>query len=255
MISSHHHHHVVPLARISLILSRHFSLSFIASGRSSGLLYVCSSWSSCFCSAICGSPLEYIAYDTPPYVGVHRSTSLMMLGHMWGSIEVHPLWCSAICGVHLVLGFNISYSVYQVLLPNLILIICIFVGTLLIILILCWHLVKWFLVLVGRVFTNCPGDLGSIPGWIVPKTLKMVLDTSFLTLSDIRYVSRVKWSNPGEGVAPSPTPRCNSYWKGSLLVTLDNCRQQLFNCYLTQIFLFNIYEKYWTVLFDPWIGL
>ena len=33
----HHHHHVVPPARISLTLSRHFSLSFIASGRSSGL--------------------------------------------------------------------------------------------------------------------------------------------------------------------------------------------------------------------------
>ena len=32
----HHHHHVVPLAWISLTLSRHFSLSFIASGRSSG---------------------------------------------------------------------------------------------------------------------------------------------------------------------------------------------------------------------------
>ena len=34
----HHHHHVVPLARISLTLFRHFSLSFIASGRSSGIL-------------------------------------------------------------------------------------------------------------------------------------------------------------------------------------------------------------------------
>ena len=33
----HHHHHVVPPARISLTLSRHFSLSFITSGRSSGL--------------------------------------------------------------------------------------------------------------------------------------------------------------------------------------------------------------------------
>ena len=33
----HHHHHVVPLAWISLTLSRYFSLSFIASGRSSGL--------------------------------------------------------------------------------------------------------------------------------------------------------------------------------------------------------------------------
>ena len=34
---NHHHHRVVPLARISLTLSRHFSLSFIAFGRSSGL--------------------------------------------------------------------------------------------------------------------------------------------------------------------------------------------------------------------------
>ena len=33
----HHHHHVVLLARISLTLSRHFSLSFNASVRSSGL--------------------------------------------------------------------------------------------------------------------------------------------------------------------------------------------------------------------------
>ena len=33
----HHHHHVMLLAQISLTLSRHFSLSFIASDRSSGL--------------------------------------------------------------------------------------------------------------------------------------------------------------------------------------------------------------------------
>ena len=33
----HHHHHVAPPARISLTISRHFSLSSIASGRSSGL--------------------------------------------------------------------------------------------------------------------------------------------------------------------------------------------------------------------------
>ena len=34
--ANHHHHHVVLVARISLTLSRHFSLSFITSGRSSG---------------------------------------------------------------------------------------------------------------------------------------------------------------------------------------------------------------------------
>ena len=32
--------------------------------------------------------------------------------------------------------------------------------------------------LVGRMFANGPEDLGSIPGHIIPKTLKMVLDTS-----------------------------------------------------------------------------
>ena len=50
-----------------------------------------------------------------------------------------------------------------------------------------------------------------------------------LTLSNIRYVSRVKWSNPGKGVAPSPIPRCSSYWKESLLVAFDYDRQ-LYMC-------------------------
>ena len=36
-----------------------------------------------------------------------------------------------------------------------------------------------------------------------------------LTLSIIRYGSRVKWSNPGKGVVPSPTSRCSNYWKGT----------------------------------------
>ena len=34
--------------------------------------------------------------------------------------------------------------------------------------------------LVGRVFANGPGDLGSIPGRVIPKTLKMVLDIFLL---------------------------------------------------------------------------
>ena len=46
-----------------------------------------------------------------------------------------------------------------------------------------------------------------------------------LTLSIIRYGSRVKWSNHRKGVAPLPTPWCSSYQKGSLRVTLDYGRQ------------------------------
>ena len=48
-----------------------------------------------------------------------------------------------------------------------------------------------------------------------------------LTLSIIKYGSRVKLSNP-EGVAPSPTPWCSSYRKGSPRVTLDYGRQLYF---------------------------
>ena len=46
-----------------------------------------------------------------------------------------------------------------------------------------------------------------------------------LTLIIIKYISRVKWSNPEKGVAPFPTPQCCSYWKGSLWVALDYSRQ------------------------------
>ena len=44
--------------------------------------------------------------------------------------------------------------------------------------------------LVGRVFGNGPGDLGSIPGRIIPKTLKMVLNTSLLNTQ--QYKVRIK---------------------------------------------------------------
>ena len=60
----------MPLARISLTLSPHFSLSLIASGRSSGLRPV-SSHSYCM-YVLAGRPAF-----ARPYVGVHRSTSLM----------------------------------------------------------------------------------------------------------------------------------------------------------------------------------
>ena len=68
----HHHHHVMPPARISLTLSLPISLSFIASGRSSGLHPVSSH--SCWMYVRVGRPAF-----ARPYVGVHRSTSLLSL--------------------------------------------------------------------------------------------------------------------------------------------------------------------------------
>ena len=57
--------------------------------------------------------------------------------------------------------------------------------------------------LVGRVFANGLGDLGSIPGCVMPKTLKMVLDAFLLNTQQYKVQSRVKWSNPEKRVAPS----------------------------------------------------
>ena len=65
-----HHHHVVPLARISVTLSRHFSQSFIASGGYSGLHPV-SSHSCCMYV-----PAGRHTFSRP-YVVAHRSKSLM----------------------------------------------------------------------------------------------------------------------------------------------------------------------------------
>ena len=69
-LSHSHHHHVMLLARISLTLSRHFSLSFIASGWSSGLHPV-SSHSCCM----------YVRAGRPGFAGPYA-----------GSIGVHHWW-------------------------------------------------------------------------------------------------------------------------------------------------------------------
>ena len=92
-ITNHHHHHV-PLSRISLTLSRHFSLSFIAFGRSSGLHPV--SPQSCCMYVRAGRP-DFAR----PYVGVHRSTSLMsssLLFQQCPACQVRLTWIVFVMG-------------------------------------------------------------------------------------------------------------------------------------------------------------
>ncbi len=50
--------------------------------------------------------------------------------------------------------------------------------------------------LVSRVFANGPGHLGSIPGQFIPKTQKIVLDTSLLNTQQykVRIKGKVKLS-------------------------------------------------------------
>ena len=101
-IHHHHHHHVVPLARISLTLSRHFSLLFIASGRSSGLHRVSShNW------------WMYIRAGRPafvrPYVRVHRSTSLMSTSRF---LQQYPACLVRLTWIVFVMGGRWPYSWY-----------------------------------------------------------------------------------------------------------------------------------------------
>ena len=57
--------------------------------------------------------------------------------------------------------------------------------------------------LAVRVFANRPGDLGSIPGRVIPKTQKMVLDASLLNTQHYKVRIKGKVEQSREGVAPS----------------------------------------------------
>ena len=96
----HHHHHVVPPVRISLTLSRHFSLSFITSGRSSGLHPVSSQ--SCSMYVRAGRPAF-----ARPHVGVHRSTSLMSSSPL---LQQRPACLVRLTWIVFVMGRRWPYS-------------------------------------------------------------------------------------------------------------------------------------------------
>ena len=87
------------------------------------------------------------------------------------------------------------------------------------------HYTQVYMVTAVRVFANGPGDLGSIPGRVIPKIQKMVLDASLLNTQHYKVRIKGKVEPSREGVAPSPTSWCSSYRKGSLRVTLDYGRQ------------------------------
>ena len=57
------------------------------------------------------------------------------------------------------------------------------------------------------VFANGPGDLGSIPGHVIPNIFKMVLDTYLLNTQKYKVRIKGKEEQCWESVAPSPTPR------------------------------------------------
>ena len=54
-------------------------------------------------------------------------------------------------------------------------------------------------------FANGPGDLGSIPGRVIPKTLKMELDTTLLNTQHykVRFKGKVEQSREWSSALPS----------------------------------------------------
>ena len=57
---------------------------------------------------------------------------------------------------------------------------------------------------MGRVFTKGPGDMSSIPGRVIPKTLKMVLDASWLNtqLYKVRIEDTVEQAKENSSTLP-----------------------------------------------------
>ena len=58
--------------------------------------------------------------------------------------------------------------------------------------------------LIGRVFANGPEDWGSIPGRVIPKTKKTLLDTSLLNTQHykVRIKGKVEQSRESSSALP-----------------------------------------------------
>ena len=66
------------------------------------------------------------------------------------------------------------------------------------------HSITGFIGPAVRVFANGPGDLGSIPGRVIPKTLKMELDTTLLNTQHykVRFKGKVEQSREWSSALP-----------------------------------------------------
>ena len=70
--------------------------------------------------------------------------------------------------------------------------------------------------LMNSVFANGPGDRGSIPGRVIPKTQKMALDASLVNTQHYKVWMKGKVGQSREWSSALPnTLRCSSYWNGA----------------------------------------
>ena len=102
----------------------------------------------------------------------------------------------------------------------------------------------------GWVFPNELGDCGSISGRVIPKTQKMVLDTSLLNTQHYKVRFNGKYNIPVKGVALTPTTLYCSYWKESFRVAIDyGANVNFFKTALNLEFFFDIISSYTKFIF------
>ena len=64
---------------------------------------------------------------------------------------------------------------------------------------------------MSRVFANGQGDRGSVPGQVIPKTHKMVIDAALLSTQHYKVRIKGKVEQSKELSSVPPTPRSDSY--------------------------------------------
>ena len=64
---------------------------------------------------------------------------------------------------------------------------------------------------MSRVFAHDPGDPGSIPGHVIPKTQKMILDATLLNTQHYKVRIKSKVEQSREWSSTSPTPWSRGY--------------------------------------------
>ena len=80
----------------------------------------------------------------------------------------------------------------------------------------------------GIFYVYDSGDLASVPGCVIPKTLKMVLNASLLNTQQCKVRIKGKVEQYKERSCTLIILQCSSYWKGSLLVALYYDRQLIY---------------------------
>ena len=100
-----------------------------------------------------------------------------------------------------------------------------------------------------RVFANGPGDLGSIPGRVIPKTQKMVLDASLLNTQHYKVRIKGKVEQSRERSRALPTRWCSKLskrepsghprlWSLTLLTLLIPSHKHNENIYYIYIYIY-----------------